>query len=138
MDKANADQPGVPPRLAKYQFAPGQSGNPGGRPKGRSVTSRLRELLEQGEINGKPLRNGQQVADLVTRVIIQKVLSGDPQFVKILLDRTEGKPTERKEISGEDGGPIKIKVVYSDAGNNPDDPEAASGSDEDPGGSEEI
>src|SRR5258708_31980019 len=37
-------------RTPSGRFAPGQSGNPAGRPKGaRSLTTRLAELLEEGE-----------------------------------------------------------------------------------------
>jgi hypothetical protein len=32
-----------------------------------------------------------------------------------------GKPTERQEISGEDGDPLKIKVVYEDLLNREED-----------------
>jgi hypothetical protein len=77
-----------PKNLKPWQ--PGQSGNPRGRPRGPSLRSRLRDLLEATEVGGKPLMDEQQIADLVALVIIRRALAGDPRFVKILLDRTEG------------------------------------------------
>ena len=47
MSEPDTDEPKGPERLRPYQFKPGQSGNPNGRPKGRSITSILRELLDQ-------------------------------------------------------------------------------------------
>ena len=77
-----------PDNVKPHQFKPGQSGNPGGRPKGRSVSARLRERL-QTEIKGN-----RQLADLVTDIIIARVLKGDHKFLETLLNRTEGKVRE--------------------------------------------
>jgi Family of unknown function (DUF5681) len=75
---------GKPP--IEHRFKPGQSPNPGGRPKGRSVSSRLRELLEN-----EAGKNGKQIADLLAEVIIKAALKGDHKFVETVLNRTEGK-----------------------------------------------
>jgi Family of unknown function (DUF5681) len=80
------------------QFKPGVSANPGGRPKGRSITARLRDLLEKGEINGKPVRNGEHLADLVAEVIVTKALKGDHRFMQMLIDRVDGKLTQKIEL----------------------------------------
>lgn len=100
---------GNPDPSPSTRFPPGQSGNPGGKPVGaRSVSSRLRELLESNTINGKPIRDGKQVADLVTEVIMAHALKGDFRFMDLLLNRTEGKvadmPTAAKS---EDADPIR-------------------------------
>lgn len=68
------------------QFKPG---NPG-RPKGRSITDRLRALLEKGEIDGKPIEGGKQIADLITETILSQALKGDYRFVDMILQRLEG------------------------------------------------
>jgi len=73
----------------------GVSGNPGGRPKGRSLMARLRELLERDTIDGKPIADGKQVADLVAEVIVVRALKGDHRFLATLLERTEGKVPDR-------------------------------------------
>ena len=74
------------------QFKPGQSGNPGGRPKGRSIMARFRDLLDQVEIGGKPIKGGKQVADLIAETILRKTLEGDHRFVEIALKHSEPAP----------------------------------------------
>jgi len=70
-----------------YSWKPGQSGNPAGRPP-NSVTTLLK--------NTNALTNEQ-----IAQVIIQKVLSGDFQFVKEYLDRTDGKVLQEHEFKGQ-------------------------------------
>ena len=89
-------------------WKPGQSGNPAGKARGRSVTSRLRDLLDAVELGGKPIPNGKQVADLLAEVIVKNALKGDHRFVATVLDRAEGKVVDKTEITGKDGGPIDL------------------------------
>jgi hypothetical protein len=94
------------------QFRPGQSGNPGGRPKGRSVTARLRDLLEKGEINGKPIKGGKQVADLVAETIVKHALAGDIAFMRLLVDRNDGKiPESAEDGDGASGATIEAETA---------------------------
>lgn len=74
------------------QFAPGQSGNPGGRPKGRSITALIRELLDApaSDRNGSPIV-GKTVGDQVAEALLREARSGDVRAIKELLDRTEGR-----------------------------------------------
>ena len=95
---------GNPP--VETRFKPGQSGNPGGRPKGRSLTARLRELLEKGEINGKPIPGGRQVADLVVEAMVKGAIKGNSKLIVEVLDRNDGKVPEKHEHMGPDGGPM--------------------------------
>lgn len=39
--------------LAPFRYKPGQSGNAGGRPKGRTVTPALRDLLDKADTSDK-------------------------------------------------------------------------------------
>ncbi len=100
----------------------GVSGNPGGRPRGRSVSARLRALLEGTAVGGKPLPDGKAVANLVAEVILTHALKGDPRFVALLLDRVEGKVKERveAEVNQAVAGRIKIIQVAQPAGVDPD------------------
>jgi hypothetical protein len=82
--------PGRPPR--EHQWKPGQSGNPGGRPKGLSITAALRTLLEK-EHNGKTL------AEILADRWMKDALEGKFPHLKELLDRTEGRPEERHEVT---------------------------------------
>lgn len=85
------------------QFKPG---NPG-RPKGRSLTDRLKALLEQTEFNGKPLPGGKgkQIADMIADAIIMRAMQGDHRFVDLIMNRIEG-PVVVQDQS-EDQGDVK-------------------------------
>jgi hypothetical protein len=75
----------------EHQWKPGFCPNPGGRPRGRSLTARLNDLLDKNEINGEPVKDGKQVADLVIEVIIERALRGDFKFVDLVFNRIDGK-----------------------------------------------
>jgi hypothetical protein len=79
--------------LAAHQWKKGQSGNPGGRPKGTSITAHLRELLEQ-EHHGKP------IARLLAERLTKEGLQGKLGHVKEILDRTEGAAKQTVEVQG--------------------------------------
>ena len=71
--------------LRKYQFKPGQSGNPSGRPKGSlGLWARIRKELKKQQPDGRIM------ADLVAEAFVRKVQEGDFRFLKELLDREEG------------------------------------------------
>lgn len=67
-------------------FMPGQSGNPGGRPKGKSLTAVLRELLNQ-----IPQGDNKELKEAVVKALIGKALTGDTRALDIIFDRTDGK-----------------------------------------------
>ena len=71
-------------------FMPGQSGNPGGLRPGRTITARLRDLLDAHELGGKKLPNNKQVADLVAEAIVRGAAKGDARILGMLMDRVEG------------------------------------------------
>jgi hypothetical protein len=91
--------PNTPPAAAsvqrsppeRYRFKKGQSGNPGGRPKGRSLTAALRELVQQEH-------NGRQILDLIAERIVREALSGKYPFAREVLERLDGRTTERVEV----------------------------------------
>jgi len=87
--------------IKPHQWKKGQSGNPGGRPRGRSITARLRERLDADD--GK-------LAELIVKVMIREAAKGKFQFAKEILERTEGKVADkaRVELSGPDGNAIKV------------------------------
>jgi hypothetical protein len=88
-----------------WLFKPGQSGNPGGRPKGRSLTARLRDLLDQYELNGKRLPDGKQVADLVVEGLVLGAAKGGSRQLQEVFNRVEGKVTQRVDVTSK-GGPL--------------------------------
>jgi hypothetical protein len=74
-------------------FMPGQSGNPGGRRKGKSLTTILREKLEQ--IDEK---TGKTNAELLVESWFNEARAGNTPALKEALDRTEGKVPDKVEI----------------------------------------
>lgn len=115
------------------QFPPGNCANPGGRPKGRTLTGRLRDLLEKGEINGKPIKDGKQVADLLAEVLLKEALQGDMRAIQYVFDRVDGKIPDKLQVEGK-----KILVEYADRRPGSDAPEAAQGPGDDPPGDEAV
>jgi hypothetical protein len=89
-------------------FKPGHSGNPGGRPKKLPITDALRRILS-GHVPARTPKkaNGE---DLVALALIKKAVGGDLRAIAEIADRTEGKPTERHEFSGPDGGPVPFEL----------------------------
>ena len=94
---------GSPP--AEHRFQPGRSGNPSGRPKGQSLTARLRRIID------REAKDGKDYGDLVMEVLVKAALKGDMKAMGYILDRVDGKLAQpiKQEISGPDGGPVEIR-----------------------------
>ncbi len=110
----------------RTSFKPGQSGNPGGRPKTAGLAEYIRDKT----------RGCEELADIAleiargTRMQKRTIVNNTGEFVdtenpptireqqaalEYLLNRTEGTPKQSTEISGPDGGPITIELVkYGD------------------------
>jgi hypothetical protein len=96
--------------IVPHQFRPGQSGNPGGRPKKQPITDYLIDQLDQPipeamkaklppifvEVYGTEATFGQVLAFK----LVAQGLKGDMQAAKEILDRVEGKVTKHLEHSG--------------------------------------
>ena len=91
----------VPP--VEHRWKPGQSGNPGGRPKGESLTAGLRRRLEAEH-------RGRTLAEAVIEALVRGAVQGKPQHIKEVLDRVEGKVTDKLDVNA--AGPMTIRVVY--------------------------
>lgn len=83
----NSVRTAISRRGAGRPFKPGQSGNPGGRPKSRALTDALEQTIDKHELAEK---------------LWALALSGDMQAIKYIYDRIEGTPTQRHEFSIED------------------------------------
>lgn len=115
--------------MSKGRWEPGQSGNPQGRArKNKTMTDILETALsktvdtEDGKVGGKRL-----LASLVTEAVTtgKVTFPGDElpstigvkdwtEFVKWIYERIDGKPTEKHELTGKDGGPIVNRLLWQD------------------------
>ena len=84
-------------------FAPGKSGNPGGKPSARR--QELNDLLDE---TWKPASRRK-----VLKKLIEDAEAGDHDARVLLLAYAYGKPVERKELTGADGAELKTYVGIS-------------------------
>lgn len=83
----------------KGGYKPGQSGNPAGRPK--------REV-EQAYLNATISKVSLDDWGKVIEKALLQAIDGDGEARKWLSEYILGKPTQRTEITGADGGPVAI------------------------------
>lgn len=93
----------MPRRASSTSFKPGQSGNPGGRPK---IVGDLRELAR--------VHTHEALATLV-RVAQDRKAPPAAQVAaaEALLNRGYGKPVQAVEASGPEGGEIVLRFARS-------------------------
>jgi hypothetical protein len=77
------------------QFKPGQSGNPGGRPKTAPLSQACRDLLASSVPDDS---QGRTYAEAIAEKLAQKALAGDIRAAQELADRAEGRPRQSLEI----------------------------------------
>jgi hypothetical protein len=77
------------------RFKPGQSGNPGGRPKTAPLSQACRELL------ARPVPDdvkGRTYAEAIAESLAEKALEGDIRAAQELGDRAEGRARQSIEV----------------------------------------
>lgn len=79
----------------KYAFKPGESGNPGGRPKLAILSDAYREQLAQ------ELPNGQTFAELIATQMCMAAAKGDISAAREICDRVEGRARQSVDISAQ-------------------------------------
>jgi hypothetical protein len=95
-------------------FKPGASGNPRGRPKKGGAFA---ELLER-EL-ARPFEDGVSKKERMVAVAVAEACKGDLDALKWIVDRTEGKVTDKVEQSGT--VTTRIQVDYGDGDVRADD-----------------
>lgn len=100
-------------------FKPGQCGNPNGRPKGKSLTTLLRDLLER-KINVKdPISgrtNKKTIRDHIGLQLAAKAAKGDLKAIETVFDRLDGKAIQRNLNA--DADPNNEDFIYDFFGLN--------------------
>jgi hypothetical protein len=81
-------------------WKPGQSGNPGGRPKRRLIDEALEELL---------LSNDSELALAIAKKLLARAKTGEIKAIQLVAERVQGRPKRHLELSGPDGGPLDIR-----------------------------
>jgi len=87
--------PGKPP--AEHRFKKGKSGNPKGRPRGKTLLTRIQELLDEGD------------REKAAKAFIAQMKRGSFKHINEIIIREEGKVPDR--IAGADGGNVVIEIV---------------------------
>ena len=103
-----------PERDEKGRLLPGHTANPNGRPKGMSLVSIMKEelgmyLSEEGDIT----KAKQMIRDYINNA----AENNDGIAIRDMIDRIDGKPLAKQEITGKDGEPITLKIEFDE----PDD-----------------
>ena len=88
-------------RNEKGQFI--DSGNPGGRPKGQSITKQLRKYM--WEIDAE---TGTSRMEHMCIILWQKAIAGDLRAIGLIMDRLEGRPKQRIETDESLMQPIRV------------------------------
>lgn len=92
------------------RFQPGQSGNPGGRRVGESLTAILRQALSEEKQAGK--NKGLSNSQIIVNALIAAATSQNITAIKEILDRIDG-PVEKRHVIEEAGANVCAKAVES-------------------------
>ena len=85
--------------------------NKEGRPKGsRNLSTILREMLEEEiEVNIDGVKSRKQFQEVIIRKLLKKANDGDLRAIQDILDRVEGKATQKINQTTEVKGGITIE-----------------------------
>lgn len=98
--------------LKANQWKPGQSGNPAGRPKRKTLIEEIASVLEeQIEIGGRVVTKQEALA----RVLVTEMLKGNPRALEAYLSRVAPQ-LKRVEIVGDPQASTTDRIVRAPAG----------------------
>ena len=91
---------GVDPMVGKAtQFAPGVSGNPGGRPGTKPITDAIIQLLNLRPECSKARKKYRSRLQQLAGKLLELGLRGNVEAIKVVLDQVQGKPRQAVDIS---------------------------------------
>lgn len=82
------------PAMEARKWKPGESGNPGGRPK-KDIAADIAQQLFEGN------------AELIARAMLKQLKKGNPKVFAVLADRAWGKPHQQIDVTGQ----MNVSVV---------------------------
>lgn len=94
------------PAMIANKWKPGQSGNPGGRPK--LLTDELRVLLRQKVPNDPQGRN---YAKLFIQSVLQRSITKSDVMAKEIFDRIEGKASMSEEDAARTDKTVSVIII---------------------------
>lgn len=101
---------GTPANL-RPPWTKGESGNSRGRPKGRSLTGILREILDGQELGGAAIPGDRTVADVFVEAVLGHAMrGGNAALIKEVFDRIDGKVPKASLAQPDDQGKPRIEV----------------------------
>lgn len=86
---------------------------PAGAPEGNKNATKNRPWAEA--INRALLAEDGKKLRALAEKLIEKALEGDVSALKEIGDRSDGKPSQQLEHTGEGGGALVVKIEASDA-----------------------
>jgi hypothetical protein len=109
---------GNPDKTEPHRFKPGQSGNPAGRPKGRSLTAVVREMLDEALDDKDP----RPAIERIVKTLLKLAESGDLDAAKLLFDRTDGPVKAKEDGSASIGGQVHVYLPHNFRDDLPGEP----------------
>jgi cell division GTPase FtsZ len=104
--------------IQPYQWKPGQTGNPKGRPRRKRITDALSEFLDAVDANGV------SAAQKIAIAMIMQAMKGDIQHAKEILNRTEGAVKQSVDVLFGDMTDDELREFirreFADQGGSPD------------------
>jgi len=89
------------PKTKKHLFQKGQSGNPGGRPKGPDMRKMLTEFMQEEVVDGKSKEKKKRLRILL-EALFDQAIKGNASYMTHILERMFGKvvqPVDTEEIN---------------------------------------
>jgi hypothetical protein len=96
-------------------FEPGQSGNPGGRPKRKPITEMLTLELEKLAARSSQAK-GQKIVERLVSIALNGKRTDSIAAIRLIMSYTDGLPVQAVEVDLYDG----LRRVAEERGLNPD------------------
>jgi hypothetical protein len=98
-DKQKSNTDGRKRKMANLKpWKPGQSGNPRGRPKTRTLSEELRARLKEQY----PGRSDATYGQMLAHKLVDLAIDGEIAAIREVFDRTEGKPKQVVDVNVEE------------------------------------